>query len=155
MVIANINAPNQIVVSGSKEGIKRIAQFATQNKGRGILLEVGGAWHSPYLSDVSEEFANFLDTLEFKDPKKDFYSVVDQKILTGKEAIKDSLKRQMLSRVNWVMAIENLKRMGYDLFLGIGPSRILKDLVAKIDSSIQVDSIALYTELDEVKKKLL
>ena len=80
MVIANINAPNQIVVSGSKEGIKRIAQFATQNKGRGILLEVGGAWHSPYLSDVSEEFANFLDTLEFKDPKKDFYSVVDQKI---------------------------------------------------------------------------
>lgn len=154
VVIANINAPNQIVISGSKEGIKRIAQFVQENRGRGIPLEVGGAWHSPYLKSVSDEFSQFLDTLEFKDVKRDFYSVVEQRILKNGKEIKDSLKRQMLSRVNWVMAIENLKSMGYEFFLEIGPSRILKDLVNKIDPDIKADSVALYTNLEDLLKNI-
>lgn len=147
LVVANINAPNQVVVSGSKEGMKKIAQFAAQNRGRGILLDVGGAWHSPYLKESAEEFVQFLDTIAFKKSEEKFYSVVEQKILESSTAIKDSLKRQMLSPVNWVLAIENLKGLGYDTFLEIGPSKILKDLVTKITPDVKIESIALFTDL--------
>ncbi|MCX7994384.1 MAG: ACP S-malonyltransferase [candidate division WOR-3 bacterium] len=148
VVIANINAPNQIVVSGSKQGIQLVASFAANNKGRGIPLDVGGAWHSPYLKEASEEFSLFLDGIDFKNPTHSFYSVVEQKILTDGNLIKDSLKKQMLARVDWVQAINNLKALGYEYFLEIGPSRILKDLVNKIDSSLKCDSVALYPELE-------
>jgi [acyl-carrier-protein] S-malonyltransferase len=148
VVIANINAPNQIVISGSTAGIQKAAQLVVQKRGRGIPLKVGGAWHSPYLNEAANEFSKFLDTVQFDKPASKFYSVVDQKILTDATAIKDSLKRQMLFQVDWVHAIENLRDTGYKTFLEIGPSRILNDLVLKIDSKLKTESTALFTDLD-------
>ncbi len=152
VVVANINAPDQIVVSGSKEGLKRIAQYALQNHGRSIPLGVGGAWHSPYLADVSKDFTQFLNNIKFKKPAKNFYSVVEQKILKDTALIKESLKRQMLAQVNWVFAIENLSNLGYEKFLEIGPSKILKDLVKKIRPNTKTESTALFTDLTAIKQ---
>ncbi|MGB7055567.1 MAG: ACP S-malonyltransferase [bacterium] len=150
VVVANINAPNQIVISGSKGAIKMVAQRVAEAKGRGIPLNVGGAWHSPYLKDAAKEFATFLDGIEFKKPKRKFYSVIEQKILEDPDVIKASLKNQMLSQVNWVKAVRNLRTTGYVSFIEIGPSKILKDLLMKIDSEIHVDSTALHTDLKEI-----
>jgi [acyl-carrier-protein] S-malonyltransferase len=150
VVVANINAPNQIVISGSKEGIKRVAQRVLENGGRGIPLNVGGAWHSPYLNEVAEDFARFLDDIEFREPKTDFYSVVEHKLLKDPAMIRTSLKNQMLSQVNWVQAVENLRKAGHSSFLEIGPSKILKDLVGKIDPHAKVDSTALHVDLKEL-----
>ena len=152
VVIANINAPDQIVVSGSKEGLKMVAQYTLQNHGRSILLSVGGAWHSPYLNDVAKDFAQFLDGVKFRKPSKKFYSVVEQKTLDDADLIKDSLKRQMLAQVNWVSAIENLHNLGYERFLEIGPSKILKDLVIKVKPGAKTESTALFTDLTALKK---
>jgi [acyl-carrier-protein] S-malonyltransferase len=152
VVVANINAPEQIVISGSPKGTKRIARFAVENGGRGIPLHVGGAWHSPYLKNASKEFTHFLDTITFNDPATKFYSVVDQKFLKDGNAVKQSLKQQMLSQVHWVMAIENLKDMGYRTFLEIGPSKILKDLVTKVNSDLKTESTGLYADLSELTK---
>jgi len=134
--------------------LKILAQFAAQNRAKGIPLDVGGAWHSPYLSDASNEFGEFLERIEFKNSDNKFYSVVEQKILPSGSEIKEALKKQMLSRVDWVKAIENLKSLGYDFFLEIGPSRILKDLINKIDTSLQADSVALYTDLGALAKNM-
>ena len=150
VVVANINAPKQIVISGSKEAIKMVAQRVAEARGRGIPLNVGGAWHSPYLEEAAESFAGFLDTIEFARPKRRFYSVVEQKILEDPEAIRTSLKKQMLSQVNWVKAVENLRMAGHAAFLEIGPSKILKDLATKIAADIKVDSTALHTDLKDV-----
>jgi len=150
VVVANINAPDQIVVSGSKENVKRVAQFVAEKKGRGIPLQIGGAWHSPYLKNAADDFAKFLDGIEFKKPKRRFYSVVEQAMLESPAAIKDSLKNQMLSQVNWVKAMENVRDKGYSTFLEIGPSKTLKNLAAKIDPAVRVDSTALYTDLDKL-----
>jgi len=150
VVVANINAPDQIVVSGSKENVKRVAQFVAEKKGRGIPLQIGGAWHSPYLKNAADDFAKFLDGIEFKKPKRRFYSVVEQAMLESPAVIKDSLKNQMLSQVNWVKAMENVRDKGYSTFLEIGPSKILKNLAAKIDPAVRVDSTALYTDLDKL-----
>ena len=150
VVVANINTPNQIVISGSKEGIKQMAQRVVEKKGRSIPLNIGGAWHSPYLKEAADDFARFLDGIEFKKPVRQFYSVVEQETLDNPGAIKDSLKNQMLSQVNWVRAVENVRDKGYATFLEIGPSKILKDLTAKIDPTLSVDSTALYADLDKL-----
>ncbi len=152
VVVANINAPNQIVISGSQRSIKRVAQLVVEKNGRGIPLGVGGAWHSPYLKDAAVDFANYLDDIEFKKPKRKFYSVVEQKVMTEPVAIKDSLKHQMLSRVDWIHAINHLKA-GNRQFLEIGPSKILRDLIARIDPTIKVDSVALHGDLGDLVTK--
>jgi [acyl-carrier-protein] S-malonyltransferase len=152
VVVANINAPNQIVVSGSKVAIQRVAQRVAEMHGRAIPLGIGGAWHSPYLEDAAVEFTTYLDGIEFRIPQRGFYSVVDQTVLEEPAKIKDSLKRQMLSRVNWVDAINNLKTEN-KLFLEIGPSKILRDLITRIDSSIKVDSVALHGDLGDLVTK--
>ncbi len=148
IVVANINAPNQVVISGSQQGIMKVAQLAAKNQARAIPLKVGGAWHSPYLKEAAEEFANFLDTVQFSKPASTFYSVVDQKPLDDPSLIKDALKRQMLSQVNWVVAIQNLQASGYREFLEIGPSKILRDLIKKIAPAVTTESTALLTELE-------
>lgn len=154
VVVANINSPKQIVISGLQEGLTKVAQLVAKTGGRCIPLDVGGAWHSPYLKDAAEEFSQFLDTIQFNRPTPRFYSVVDQKIIDDGTMMKDSLKRQMLSQVNWIAAIENLKSMRYRTFLEIGPSKILKDLVLKIDQYVQAESVALYTDLEILINKL-
>lgn len=153
VVVANINAPSQIVISGSQNSIKKVAQLVAQQRGRGIPLKVGGAWHSPYLNDAAKEFSGFLDTITFQNPQSKFYSVVDQRILDDPEDIKNSLKTQMLAQVNWVQAITNLTSLGNTTFLEIGPSKILKDLTAKIDASVLIDSTALHADLEILKQQ--
>ena len=150
VVVANINAPNQIVISGSNEAIKRVAQRVTEVRGRGIPLNVGGAWHSPFLEEATREFAQFLDDIQFRKPERMFYSVVEQKVLDDPAAIKASLNNQMLLQVHWVKAVKNLRTAGRYAFLEIGPSKILKDLVTKIDSEVNIDSTALHSNLKEI-----
>jgi [acyl-carrier-protein] S-malonyltransferase len=151
VVVANINAPNQVVISGSHEAVKKVAQGVVEKHGRGIPLGIGGAWHSPFLEDASREFSQFLDGLQFNKPERKFYSVVEQKILEDPNDIKDALKRQMLSRVDWVTAIESVQSGG-TFFLEIGPSKILRDLVAKIDGKIEVDSTAMHGAMETLVK---
>ena len=153
VVVANINAPNQIVISGSHEAVKKVAQRVVEKHGRGIPLGIGGAWHSPFLENASREFSQFLDGLQFRQPERKFYSVVEHRILDDPHDIRDALKRQMLSQVNWITAIENLKG-AHKFFLEIGPSKILRDLVAKIDSKTEVDSTALHGELETLVQGL-
>ena len=153
VVIANINAPNQIVISGSKDGIKKAAQLIAKEHGRGIPLKVGGAWHSPYLENAATEFSGFIDSIDFQSPTSKFYSVVEQKILTDQKKIKDSLKRQMLAQVDWISAINNIKGLGYKTFCEIGPSKILKDLVLKIDMHLKVETTALFPDLSLLVKE--
>ncbi|MGB3342191.1 MAG: ACP S-malonyltransferase [bacterium] len=153
VVIANINAPNQIVISGSKNGIKKAAQLIAKEHGRGIPLKVGGAWHSPYLENAATEFAGFIDSIDFQSPTSKFYSVVEQKILTDQKKIKDSLKRQMLAQVDWISAINNIKGLGYKTFCEIGPSKILKDLVLKIDMHLKAETTALFSDLSLLVKE--
>ncbi len=150
VVVANINAPNQIVISGSQSGMNKVAQLVVRHHGRAIPLKVGGAWHSPYLKTAAEEFSLYLDSIQFSKPALPFYSVVEQKILDDPDAIKASLKKQMLARVHWVAAIENLKNLGYNTFLEIGPSKILKDLVFKITPGAKVETTALFKTLEEL-----
>ncbi len=147
LVVANINAPGQVVVSGAKDALKLLPPFVSKNHGRSIPLDVGGAWHSPYLSAAADEFGRFLDTLEFHPPQTRFYSVVEQRPLERGEEIRGAFKRQMLGQVHWVQAIKNLKAMGYERFLEIGPSKILKDLVVKIAADVKIDTVAVYTDL--------
>lgn len=154
LVVANINAPGQVVVSGSKDALKALPPFVSKNHGRSIPLDVGGAWHSPYLKSAADEFNRFLDTLDFQPPQTRFYSVVEQRPLERGTEVRDAFKRQMLGQVNWVQAIKNLKAMGYERFLEIGPSKILKDLVAKIAPEVKIDTVAVYTDLKALVQTL-
>jgi len=150
VVVANINTPSQIVISGSKQGIQKVAQAVATDRGRGIPLRVGGAWHSPFLKEAAKELSAYIHSIPFNKPTLPFYSVVEQKIVDDPEQVRTSLKKQMLAQVHWVAAIENLASLGYATFLEIGPSKILKDLVFKIAPQVKVETTALFTDLEEL-----
>ena len=117
------------------------------------LFLIGGFFLPMSSAFNTSENEIFLDSIDFQTPKTKFYSVVEQKILTDHNEIKDSLKRQMLAQVDWISAINNIKRLGYKTFCEIGPSKILKDLVLKIDMHLKAETTALFPDLALLAKE--
>lgn len=138
LCLANINTPLQITVSGLIEDLRYLQAYIINNfpQVKTMLLNVGGAWHNPVLSEASDKFKAFLDSLTFNTPMKSFFSVTDRKVLHDPAEIRDSLSRQLTAEVDWVAAIDTVSQLYEAYFLEIGPGKILYGLVTKISRDI-------------------
>ena len=135
--VANLNSPLQTVISGEREAIINSERFFTENGAkRYIVLPVSGAFHSPYMRSVSEEFYAFARNFSFNHPKKPVFSnegacPYDKKIL-------EVLTRQIYSPVLWTDLVKNLIfKYGKEVILEeVGPGRVLTGLINKIRQSV-------------------
>ena len=129
---ANNNSPIQVVISGTTDGIAGV-QDALKAAGakRVIPLKVSGPFHTPLLSSGKPAFTEFLATLDFKDPVKDFYSNVTGTVVTTGAEARELSVRQMVSPVQWLVIEKNIASSGVSRVAECGPGNVLTGLWKK------------------------
>ena len=153
--IANINAPGQIVVSGTNSGVKELSDLAMLKKAKKIIpLPVSVASHSYLMQEQSEIFKEFIKNIKISEPLIPVINNVDVKNEKIEKNIKDALVRQLYSSVRWVETIEYMEQQGVDTLLELGPGKVLTSFNKRIDNSIKSlsvsDSNSLETALEIV-----
>ena len=153
--IANINAPGQIVISGTESGVKELSDLAMSKKAKKIIpLPVSVASHSYLMQEQSEIFKEFVKNIKISEPLIPVINNVDVKNEKIEKNIKDALVRQLYSSVRWVETIEYMEQQGVDTLLELGPGKVLTSFNKRIDNSIKSlsvsDSNSLETALEIV-----
>src|SRR5512132_2061143 len=136
--VANINAPGQIVIAGTKAGIDRAIAVATQRGVRRALpLPVSAPFHCDLMKPAEERLKPVLDAAPFKDLWVSLVSNVDASPIGTATALRNALLRQVASPVRWVEVIQRMVGMGVRKFVEVGPGNVLTGLIKRIDSSVE------------------
>ena len=149
--IANLNSPGQIVISGKIESVQNAMALA-EAKGakKAILLNVSGPFHSSFMKEAAEEFRKELDKTKVSAPKIAIVSNVTADYEKTPEEIKENLVKQLYSTVRWEESVIKISREGCGTFFEIGPGKVLKGLLRRINPELAVQNI----ETSEDIKKL-
>lgn len=153
--IANINAPGQIVISGTEEGVSQLSELALSNKAKRVIpIPVSVAAHSSLMIDQSKIFKDFVDKVKISDPTIPVVNNVDVKCEINEALIKDALVRQLYSSVRWVETIEYMEQEGVDFMLELGPGKVLTSFNKRIDNSIHSISVSDSNSLETALETL-
>ncbi len=140
--IANLNAPGQIVLSGSVAGIDAVIEKAKDfGIRRAIKLNVAGAYHSRLMQSAQDKLAAQLAQLELATPSIPVVCNYRATTVSTADDIKSTLEKQVTGSVRWTESIRQLISMGHTDFLELGPGKVIAGLVAKIDKSANVHSV--------------
>jgi acyl transferase domain-containing protein/NAD(P)-dependent dehydrogenase (short-subunit alcohol dehydrogenase family)/acyl carrier protein len=130
---ANINSPEQIVVSGTTKSIDEFCLYIKSQKGSYVELKVSHAFHSPVVRKASEQFSRYLDKVEFMQPNAIVYSNEHCTAYPSDPSeIRKVLKNHIVAPVNFAGSIESLYEKGVRLFIEIGPGTVLSKLAQSI-----------------------
>ena len=149
VVMANINCPGQIVISGAAANITKAMEMASQaGAKRAVQLQVSGAFHSPLMQPAVEGLTKYLDETEFKDPTIPIIANTTGQPITTGAAVKTELRDQLNNPVQWQRSIEYIYGQGVPTFIEIGPGQVLTGLIKRINKEAR--TINLNT-LDSIK----
>ena len=135
--IANINSPGQIVVSGGTEAVRAACEAAKQaGAKRAVELKVSGAFHSRLMRPAAEKFAASASAAKISSPTAAFFANVSAEDVHDPESIRRGLIEQICSPVRWQPTIEKMIGEGADTFVEVGPGKVLRGLLRRIDGSV-------------------
>ena len=135
--IANYNSPEQIVISGIKEGVEIACKKALElGAKKAIILPVSAPFHSSLLEPAGKKLKDVLETTTLFDLQKDLISNVDAKPVVKKDEVKEKLVKQVSSSVLWQDSIEFLIEKNVDTFIEIGPGKSLTGFVKRISKAL-------------------
>jgi [acyl-carrier-protein] S-malonyltransferase len=133
---ANINSPDQIVISGAKAAVERAADLAKQaGAKRAVMLPVSAPFHCSLMQPAQDRLAVDLRALKFTNPQVPVVTNVDAKLTSSAEEARDALIRQVTGAVQWVRSIQTLIDEGVQTFIEVGPGKVLTGLLRQIDKS--------------------
>mgnify|MGYP001435846407 FL=1 len=141
VVPANYNCPGQIVISGSKKGIKKACNEFKEKGGKAILLPVGGGFHSPYMESAKVELEDAVNKAKIETPSAPIYQNFDANGYTDPYKIRLNLISQLTSPVRWTQSVNNMIENNVKKFIECGPGRVLQGLVKKINRESDVSSL--------------
>ena len=130
--LANYNSPQQIVISGTPQVLQDISERVKNAGGRGIFLKVRGAWHSSFIKDAQVMFKAFLDDIPFNPPQIEIFFNTTAQAENNPEKIREMMWKQLCSPVLWCEEVKNMYQAGVDVFLEVGPKKVLTGLIQKI-----------------------
>jgi [acyl-carrier-protein] S-malonyltransferase len=143
VVVANHNAPGQLVISGSRAGVEAAAQRAlTRGARRAIPLNVSGAFHSPLMADAALRFSAALDAVAIADPHPPVVCNVDARAAQSAAELRDRLREQLTSPVLWIACVERLVELGAETLIEVGPGSVLTGLAKRITPGVRAMSIS-------------
>jgi [acyl-carrier-protein] S-malonyltransferase len=131
---ANLNSPDQTVISGATAAVERAADLCKQAAAkRAIMLQVSAPFHCTLMQPAQDALAVDLATLTFHNPHFPVAANVDARLLTRSAEVPDCLVRQVTGPVRWVECIQLLIAQGATHFIEVGPGKVLSGLMRQID----------------------
>ena len=141
--VANINAPGQIVIAGTKSAVGRAIEVAkTRGVRRALPLPVSAPFHCALMEPAAERLRPILDEAHLKDLWVSLVSNVDASPIGTVTAVRNALLRQVASPVRWVESVQKMIAMGVRRFVEVGPGKVLTGLIKRIDDSVEVINVS-------------
>lgn len=139
--IANLLCPGNTVVSGTKAACEKIISLTEPAGGRAIALSVAGAFHTDIMRPADDQLAAALAGVTLHAPRIPVYSNVDAQPHSDPDEIKAILVKQVLSPVRWEDSMRALLGIGIEQMYEIGPGKVLKGLMKRIDRKLDVQTV--------------
>jgi [acyl-carrier-protein] S-malonyltransferase len=154
--VANLNAPDQTVLSGTFPAIEQACRIAeARGAKRAMPLKVGGAFHSSLMGVAKARLGAALVNTPIHEPKCAFIPNVTAQKVSNPEEIRSLLARQLTSPVQWVRTMATAKESGVTTYLEIGPGKILKGLARKCQPELEVFSFGTLADFKSLKSLTL
>jgi [acyl-carrier-protein] S-malonyltransferase len=146
VVAANLNSPKQTVISGTLAAVEKACALAkAQGARRALMLPVSAPFHCALMQPAQEEVARVLAPLSLADPRIPVAANVTGGLVTSAAEARDVLIRQVTGAVRWVDCVQALVGAGADLFIEVGPGKVLCGLLRQIapeQKSLNVENVA-------------
>jgi [acyl-carrier-protein] S-malonyltransferase len=131
---ANLNSPDQTVISGAAAAVQRAADLCKEaGAKRTVMLQVSAPFHCALMQPAQDELAKDLESIVFNDPVVPIAANVDARLITRGPDSRDCLIRQVTGPVRWVECIQLLTAQGATHFIEVGPGKVLSGLMRQID----------------------
>ena len=135
--IANLLCPGNIVISGTNAACERAAELAEKMGAmKAVPLAVAGAFHTQIMHPADVILSEVLDGIDLKKPNIPVVSNVDAQPHSDHEEIRAILVKQVLQPVLWETSMKNLLEQGFDTFYEVGPGRVLRGLLRRIERKV-------------------
>jgi [acyl-carrier-protein] S-malonyltransferase len=152
---ANLNSPEQTVISGSAAAVKRAVEIASQSGAkRAVMLPVSAPFHCAMMAPAQERLEADLRAANFHALKFPVVTNVDAEAVTTGDEARDALIRQVTHPVRWLDSIHEMIDAGVTVFVEVGPGKVLTGLLRQIDRSIRVFNIEDSTSLEAALEKI-
>ena len=144
VVPANYNCPGQLVISGSVPAVEAAcAKLSEAGAKRALILQVGGAFHSPLMEPAREELAAAIENTNFNQPICPVYQNVTASAVSNPYEIKKNLVLQLTAPVRWTQTMQQMLADGATEVIEVGPGKVLQGLFKKVDREISTVSAEL------------
>ena len=139
---ANYNGPGQVVITGSKKGIKIACKaFKAEGAKKAIPLAIGGSFHSPYMEEARVELGKIIEETKFRKPLVPIYQCVDGKRPEDPVEIKNNLIYHITNPVRWTDMVKNMKNDGITEYYEVGTDDTLQKIVARMCPTDKISSL--------------
>lgn len=144
VVAANYNCPGQLVISGAVPAVETAcAKLTEAGAKRAMILQVGGAFHSPLMEPAREELAAAIEATEFSQPICPVYQNVTASAISDPAEIKKNLVSQLTAPVRWTQTMNQMIADGATEVIEVGPGKVLQGLFKKVDRAFPCSSAEL------------
>lgn len=158
--VANYNSPAQVVITGDESAVKAASDYLLANGVRRVVpLAVSGAFHSKFMENAGKEFENFVSDLELNNASIPVITNVDASETTDSADFRVKMPKQIYSSVHWTQTIQKMAENGVEIFIEIGPGKVLAGLNKKIAPEAKIfnvyDKASLDATIASLKEELM
>lgn len=132
VAIANHNTANQIVITGAPDAVEYASALSTARGAKAVPLKVSGAWHSELIRGAEKDFKTFIEGIPLNTPNTPVLFNVTADYESDLNQIKEIMTRQLCSPVRWYDSVCKMQDDGMQIFVEIGPKKVLRGLLRKI-----------------------
>lgn len=147
--VANYNSPAQVVITGDEAAVAKAGELLLEKGARRVVpLAVSGAFHSKFMENAGHEFEGFVSSLDIHNASIPVMTNVDASATTESSDFRVKMPKQIYSSVHWTQTIQKMSAEGVEIFVEIGPGRVLAGLNKKIVPEAKVFNIYDKASLD-------
>lgn len=147
-MIANYNAPGQIVIAGDKEAVEKAAELVKEKGAkRAVMLNVSGPFHTSLLKPAADKLNEELSKIELSNMTVPVITNLTAEIVEDKSQVVDILTKQVMNPVKWEQSVKKMIELGVDTFVEMGPGKTLSSFVKKAAKEVGAD-VAIYNVED-------